>query len=548
MEHVLLWASLATGVMLLLCRFLPRRGESGVATGSVSAVESDDAPHPVLRNVALFAPLAGLLLTLPATYGVVFHDGQRLGIGFLIGGVAVLAACADLLLPRRARNGADATVASPVIALTAFYGAGIVAVALALLFLRQSLHDALMGVAIGGFCSGFALLLGLSHAARQGETGRRIAAGLGMMAVLAAGAGLGVFRDPLTPELAKLTWSAVLLSFAAFGALLVVGTHLLPLERAGGQYGRMIPLMVLVGIGGLALYECAAKVTDTATLALPGIGGLLLWVVVLAVQREGRGNTIPATPTLSAPLLSVLLITSGFLAALQTLQGVGAAVGTLALFLAYPATLALSHAPRGGAATEPEPDQAARNGAVGLLLFATLLLLWRFFVTRWSGDLRGVNLADQYALFGLLVGAALPGLLAMLPARFKGGTVANGGAGVGALAACAVLVLASPAAVLVLFGAKSAVALLIGLAVGAIPLLSGGASLLPGLLAVGIALALDQFAGRILPAETLTRADKMRYLAFILSAVVVAVIAANRVGSGETATISGDAKGMGAAE
>ncbi|MBC7809018.1 MAG: hypothetical protein H7145_23025, partial [Akkermansiaceae bacterium] len=64
------------------------------------------------------------------------------------------------------------------------------------------------------------------------------------------------------------------------------------------------------------------------------------------------------------------------------------------------------------------------------------------------------------------------------------------------------------------------------------PVLTGGASLLPGLLALGVALALNQFTGIVLPAETPTRAEKIRYLAVIMSGIVVAAILANRIGVG----------------
>ncbi|MBC7807914.1 MAG: hypothetical protein H7145_17430, partial [Akkermansiaceae bacterium] len=503
MEQTLLWVSLAVGIVLYFCRFLPHRG--GAETSAFGQEGSADGLHPAARNIALSAPFVGLLLTLPSAGGVLFHEGQRLGMGFLFGGMATLLGCVDLLLPSRKK---EPSIAPSPVLLTSSYGTSIIAVVLSLMFLRESLFDALMGVAIGGFCVTFVLFMGLSGEAQQNSRiGRRLAVAMGMTAVLSAAASLGIFRDPLTPELTKQTWSAVLVAFAAIGTLLVTGTQLLE-SGQGGKMGRIVPLVVLVSVGGLALYQMATKITNTAELALIGIGGLLLWPVALSVLREAkyRGGDTSATPVLSAPLLAVLVVTSGFLAALQSLQGVGVAVGTLALFLAYPATMNLAE--RSDAENNDDaPSPAIANGAAGLLLFGTLLLLWRLFATRWSGDLRGVLLTDQYALFGLLVGAALPGLLAAVPHRIRDGkTVASGGL-IGAIAVCALLTLAAPAAVLVLFGAKSAVALMIGLALGAVPVLTGGASLLPGLLALGVALALNQFTGIVLPAETPTRAE-----------------------------------------
>ncbi len=530
MEQVLLWVSLAVGVVLYLCRFLPQRatvtGSSAESAGTVAGIV------PAMQPIVIAIPFVGFLLTLALGSAPLFHDGQRLGTGFFIGGIATLLSYADLYARRQTDNSSPPYASTTL--LTSAYGMNIIAVVLALMFLRQSLFDGLMGVAIGGFCVTFALFLSVPRTARQeSETSARLAAGIGMLLTLAAAACLGVFRDPLTPELNKLTWSGVLVAFAAMGSLLVAGTQLSGLGR-GGILGRIASLAVLVGVGGLALYQMATRITNTAELAVIGIGGLLLFPVATAVlreaQRRGASATAAATPLLSVPLLSVLVITSGFLAAVQSLQGVGVAVLTLALFLAYPATLTLTEQPEENA--EGAAPVSVANGAVGLLLFGTLLLLWRLFATRWAGDLRGVNLTDQYALFGLLVGAALPGLLAALPRRLRDGEAPGNGAFIGTLLLCAILTVAAPAAVLVLFGAKSAVALVIGLALGSVPLLSGRSSLLPALFALGVALALNQFTGTLLPAETPTRAEKVRYLAFIMSGIVVAVLLAGRIGNG----------------
>lgn len=521
MERALLWVSLAVGIVVFLFRFLPgAAGENGRV--------SDNTPlRADLRLAVLLAPPVGFLLTLP-TGGLFFGPGQKLGWGFLIGGAAMLAAQSGLLHTRAAGRGV-----LPAVRLASAYGPSLVAVAVALLYLRQSLLDGLMGVAIGGFAVAFALLLALPHGARTGAAGRHLAVSAGFLVTLAVGAGLGAYRDPLTPELAKLTWSGLLVAFAALGTLLTAGVGLLPLDRAG-QMGHLAPLALLVALGGFGLYEMAVKLTGSGTLGFIGIGGLLLWPVALATLRETarRSDNAPAEPLPVAPLLlTALVITGGFLVALQSLRGVGVAAGVLALFLSFPATFAL--VPPLGADAHDENEAAVPTASVGLLLFATVLLLWRFFVTRWEGDLRGVNLSDQYALFGLIVGAGLPSLLTGLSVRGRGADLVT-------LGVTGALSLAAPAALLVLFGAKSAPGFLIGLALGALPSLApslAGASLLRGLLAVGVALALAQWTGHILPDDAPTRLEKIRLLAGIGAAIVVLAITGarrGRVADGQT--------------
>jgi hypothetical protein len=519
MERVLLWASVVVGLVVYLCRFLPvARPDRSTNPPPEGAVGTAPPLHPTLRLVALAAPVLGLLVTLPPS-GLFFSAGARLGIGFLIGGVGALLSALPLLRGRR--DDAPAPVA-----LAANVGVAAAAVAVALLTLRSSILDGLMGVAIGWFCAAFPLLLALPAAERDGAAGRRIAAGMGTAAALAAGALLGVFRDEVTPALARLTWSASLTGFAALGALFVAGAALVPGVPANLR--RTLPLFALALGGGLALWQVAVKVAGEPRLLYAGLGGVLLGPVALAVLRDGvirRRLLSPATPAFAVPALAVLVVASGFLASLQALQGVGAAGFVVALWLSVAATAALSE--DGTDAPSPVP-----TGAVGLALFATVLLLWRAFTTRFGGDLRGVTLTDQYALFGLLVGAALPSLLTAAPERWRGG--ANGGtsgAALMTLAWCAVLSVAAPGAALLLFGPKSAVALLIGLALGGVLALSGRTSLLPATLALAVALALDQFSGRVLgalDAAEVTRAGRLRWLAGIAAVTVAVMFAADR--------------------
>lgn len=531
MEQVLLWVSLVGGILLFLCRFIPLRpGGSDVADTDAQNAEQTTSP---LRGFALVLPFLGLLATLPPASLGPFHNGQKLGLGFLIGGLAALAANLSFFVRR---SQADKEPVS-FLSLASSYGTSIAAVSLALLFLRQSLMDGLMGVALGGFCVYFVLMLARPQPASYAT---RLTVGAGFLAALAAGTGLAVFRDAVTPELSKMAWAAALLAFAALGGLLAAGANIL-FKTADGA-ARLAPLAVLALVGGLILYLLAQKITDGSPLFLPGVGGLLLWPVLLVlVREERRGGNDQNNGFRPALLLASLLMVSGFMAALQLMQGVGAAVGILALFLGHLATLSFD---RQDTDSDTRKPSTLGGSTSSLLVLGSLLLLWRFFTTRWASDLRGVNLSDQYALFGLFVGAALPRLLSVVPERFAvNGANKSGAAGM-TLAFCGLLALSCPAAVLVLFGAKSAVALLIGLALGVLPLAAPHASQFPAFFALAVSLALAQFTGHAIPVHAPTRMEKIRVLLVIMAGVVVAVFAARRIVSNPNTTTDGEEGGV----
>ncbi len=114
--------------------------------------------------------------------------------------------------------------------------------------------------------------------------------------------------------------------------------------------------------------------------------------------------------------------------------------------------------------------------------------------------------------------------------------------GVRAVLLAGALCLAAPGVILVLFGAKCALALLAGLALGSVPpfmVRRGGqvtanvtTLLLPGLLAVAMALALAQFSGRVVPLGDLTRAGKIKVVSGAAAVVAVLLVASELGGNG----------------
>ncbi|MBI4280035.1 MAG: hypothetical protein HY660_16405, partial [Armatimonadetes bacterium] len=184
------------------------------------------------------------------------------------------------------------------------------------------------------------------------------------------------------------------------------------------------------------------------------------------------------------------------------------------------------------------PDDAGpaiEETLVRLLLFGLILLLYRLFTSRYQDNLSGAALTDHFALFSFLAGAMLPGLLARAGAG-TGGVTHMGGPAAQVIRFAVAVVLAAgvPAAMLVLWGARSAVGLLAGLAVaaaateitgagGAHPA-AGRAALRISIMAMLCAVVLTQTAGYAIPLSTLTRAEKTRMLTALAAGVVAVMV------------------------
>ncbi len=459
-----------------------------------------------LGFIALVLPVLGFLLSLP-TNPPLFSAGQGMGIGFLIGGAAALLAAGSVFR----QHGAGGIAASSGIACAA--------TALALLFLRASLIDALLGLAIGWLAVTFPLYLSVSGKSDdESDHSRNLAAGVGFAVALCGTAALGAWRAELTPALARTTWSAAAILFAAVGSLAALAAQFaLPqnlLSDSTKATGRaLVPALIFAVLGGIALKLFSVKIAPESRLFLVGLAGLLVWPAALWLLRDADARDSSRNPrsALGVPPLAVLLVAAGFVASYQMLQGFGAGVYVLALWLS--------------AAISPRRLESE----ISLLLFATALVLYRVFATRFNDDLRGVTLTDQYALFGLIFGALLPGIMASLVGRRP----AVGAGGVLTLVLAGTLALLAPAAIVLLFGGKSALALLLGLALGTVQLLRGVGngtsdfSQLPGLFTLSVSLALCQFTGKILPLTEMTRLHKVQLLGWLIAGIVAALVLAD---------------------
>lgn len=500
MVRALLLASLAAALIVAVGGYLLGRRDPSERGGPPRLT-----PTEIL---AVLLPLIGFAVTLPS-HGL-FSAGQGLGRGFLLGGLGALAFGFGTR-GRSASASGPVALALPVICVT-----------VALLFLRAVLLDALMGIGIGWFAVTFLL-----YVARRGESPQRdaaLAASAGFAATLAAASVIGTLRDALTPELAKGTWCALLVSFAAAGALvsLIAGTF-----RGSAPRAHRIAAAAIAGIGVTAAVAAllgTKAVSETRLTALL-VAGLLGYPLLNALQPSNGGDPesgvgrnrvgFPMLIATSAPYLGVVLLVTALMVGGQLLGGLGYGLVLVALYVGW-AIFGDSGDPR-----------RAR-----LLLFGAVLVLYRAFSARWNGDLHGVNLSDQYAVFGLVVGLATPGLTAAL---FDGVGWGRARAARPLIASVvgALLTLAVPACVLLLFGAKCALALLLGSALGGV----SAETLLPLLFAIAVGLAMDQWSDRLLAYADLSRLVKIKALGVVLALVLAAVAAASsrRPSTGETA-------------
>jgi hypothetical protein len=572
MERSLLWGVFAMGwVSWLLGLASARTRQTGVAR------EAANPPRTYLV-AAVVLPLLVFVATLPSQ-GKFFAAGQGLGKGFLLGSVcALLAAWVPLLAGQASvvRRRIGATVAAPC-------GLVLVAAVTPLLMLRASLLDTLLGVAIGWFCVTALLLLGILHKGAEAERSDvlPLVTGTGFAILVCAVAALGEMRGTLDlTATSNVSWSVLGMVFAAgvplalllsglLNAALTAAFGLLPgmggLGRAAqtvlpDAHTRNTALrlwrLVLASICLLALGKLlAGRIVDAenAKLSLQlfqvmalGLfgGGAAWWVVASArrLERESPGNAGAIAWQNNA--VAAALLFSGVLVAFQMLAGFGVGLLLIGAWLAVSLAAVFAQEPENGENDLPSadtPDVAANLLRLGLMGVA--LLLYRVFSSRFESELRGVGLTDQYAAFGLLIGATLPGLLTgFLMRPFAASTPPA--PRIARLCVVAVLVLAVPALVLILWGTKCALALMLGLALAIVLLpsvstasgatgreeLSPALRLLPALFALGVCLALAQWTHHVLPLTELTRVDKEALTIKLVGILAVLILVADYSG------------------
>jgi len=571
MERSLLWGVFAMGWVSWVLGLAAARARQ---TGTVRAI----APLPRAYLVAAAVlPLIVFVATLPS-HGKWFAEGQGLGKGFVLGSVcALLAAWVPLLAGEGSdiRRRIGATVAAPC-------GMALVVAVTPLLMIRTSMYDTLLGGAIGWFCATMLVLLGMLQ--QKSETERpgvlALVTGTGFAILTCAVATLGEMRGTLDlTATSTVSWSVLGMVFAAgvplalllsgvlnagltlvFGSLPAMGgvaragETVLPDALARNTAMRLWRLalasIVLLALGKLLAgrvvdadnAKMASQIFQVMMLGL--FGGAAAWWVSASARRLER-----ETPANGAAIawqnnaVAALLLLAGVMVAFQMLAGFGVGLLLIGAWLAVSLSAVFAQEPDAGENEAPTDTPAIAANLLRLGLMGVALLLYRVFSSRFESELRGVNLTDQYAAFGLILGATMPALLTGFLVRpFTDGTAPA--SRIARLCVVAALVLALPALVLILWGTKCALALMLGLAL-AITLLPSGmvlpgettketaplaVRLLPALFALGVCLALTQWTHHILPLTELTRTDKEHLTLKLMAIMAVLILVADYSG------------------
>ena len=527
MEHSLLFTALGVGAAGWACTMILSR------SATLSAADRLTIPPQYLYLMALLPPLV-FLGSLPDHPP--FSHGHGLGWGFLFGGFSALLAVWTI-----GRTAASEDIA----ARSAPSFLSLIPVSLSLLYLRSGVLDALNGVIMGWLSISF---LAITVWMNQGKAGRRaslaISAGVGFLCTLASLAELGELRDPIRfgPGPLPIPWSVIAVAWASAMPILIL-IFSLPMRRAAGipgasllvrftnpfltsdeakntgvKFGRtLLSLIILLGVSYIFQKKTEGN-PPILILASIGAGiGLLIWSLT-ASRNESR-----MTQRMNASV-AALALAAGSMAAYQIEAGFGLAVCILTAWMAGSLTTVLLE--RG----ETE-EQLQRNLILQLtLLFGTLFALFRLTNFRFSDDL-SYHLTDHYAYFGIIVGAVTPMLLAgfTLPAE---GEDLKSDPPLSRLFVALLITLFIPALVIALFGSKSVLALLIGLALSLIieifthPVggeLEGSGlrqRVTTALFALAIGIAVTQWTDFAMPLADYTRSEKARVAGYILGAII----------------------------
>jgi len=557
MERSLLYGALALGCVGYACgvALVLARSHSGRNTRDRSI-----APGRAFVVTAVLLPIVVFLATLP--YRPPFAPGHGFGSGFAIGAVGALLAA--WLVVQAQSTGRDTPLFGAAISAGPL-SMSVAAAGLSQLLLHDVVIDALSGTAIGWFAVTIMLIAGLISARREDAAPAQaplpLVSAAGFTVAVCGISALGAYRGG--EEFASAKWSAAGLALASGVPFAVYICSLTaPLFARIGlktpfprlftwltqrlvttEDGRAAAARVWRAIAATAILLVLAKLLSSRALDQPHLftsavaGALAGWVCWWLVA-EGRAfsSADESAPAPQFVPIAVLLVLGVAVVAFNQLAGFGIAVATVSAWLSFAMAQAFVLEGHGEAPETSDAQGASLQGLLHLLLFATGFLMYRFVTTRFSDDLKGVGLADQYGMAGFLTGAATPVLLAaLLPvsALATGNSTART---LSRLMVAGLLTLAVPGLAILLWRSKVALALIAGLSLAIVaPLWSGRSSVRSGeglsipalfqaLFALGAMLALGQWTHHVLGFASLTRDAKVSLVTWIVGGLIAAIL------------------------
>ena len=575
MERSLLALSFALGGVVWVCGLLTSGFGRGAAPPGAGKL-----PRLWLAIGAVL-PILVFLATLPAKPPI-FTAGHGFGSGFLVGGLLGILGVWTILRALHAVDNGEHVSAATAIAAPA--GLALAAAIVPSLMLRDGLIDALSGVSIGWVCSALVALTGLSGNPRTKSMSAAticIAFSTAAVVLFCALSGMGELRgviDLVGKNTAIVHWDVPGMAFASCLSVLAL-LMLLP-----AHFALRIPLVPLITgwiERGRDSDEARASARHAWQIGFCSIVTLILGCMVAARFAEQGDHPFQTKSALLKPIFALLgpnplfhVVALGVIAAIlirwlvsdhrKQLQlarnplAIGQSGALAVLLLAAAGMVAfqfaggfglcvlltillLTTALTGGTALQtlhelPSDDTAGAvtlDGQVDsvaqlvrLLLFGSLLALYRIFSLRFHSELRGVGLTDHYALFGMIVGVLLPQALTSLLNRARAGSTDTDSSRLFRLVITGLLVLVVPTLVLTLWGAKCALAIMIGMLFSTV----FEASLLPAIIAVAVALAMTQWLHHVLPLAQLTRDQKVTLLGWTTVVVIVLLLVSEFTG------------------
>jgi hypothetical protein len=542
MEKGLLWTAFGLCVVGATCAFIV-----GIKSRPTTSPEERKRMRPTL-TLAFLLLVFGYLLSMLKGKG--FVEGNFLGKAVWIGGE--LALIGYWVLDRVFSTTPQKPEYRTLALLTPTIHASFV-LCCVMLWFRNSLYDAFMGIQIGWLMAMLPIVVGIL----RGKTWER---NLALPLVGATGFLFTMTGTlPLAEERARLvinqtstqtnvlvSWGAVILLLASALPFLLLLTTIFhaPSVRIASQIrisglfqrlcGRLFPDADSAQVGarigqikvsallflGLAYWLKVRLNTPMYLLELifvgMVVGGLVWWLIADTKSSSAWQSLLP----------SLLVVVAGFMIAFQRMQGTGIGIMLMSAWLINIFALLASLSQ-----TADEADATPYplfQTALCVLLFGSVLFSYRFLLARFPSMGINSNVDEHYFLFVFLIALTAPMLLTQWLWRTTPNLLRTTLSGL-----FAVLI---PLLILIVLGAKAGVWLTWGSALGVLFLAAPQETeepnstpreslLLPALFAMITCTVLNQWADHIFQALELTKGERIRLLEYVVAGGIVLVFA-----------------------